>query len=218
MAKPSARVSGQYRMVSPDLIDENPKNPNKQSKFTFAKLKASILEFGFNDPLIVRRRGGRFEVVGGAHRLNAARDLGLTEVPVIDMGDMSDAAANKLLIVLNETRGSPDHDALAALIQDIKEDEGDASLSVLPYTEAELKDLLDDIADDDDPGLDDEGAPPDTKPAKLKPADVALAFEMEGTSQEDIRGFLSAFRDWRRKQSTRTPAWQSLLRLLEQST
>lgn len=49
------------------------------------ELIASILAFGILVPLLVRRmkdNSGRFELVDGARRLKACRDLGLTTVPV----------------------------------------------------------------------------------------------------------------------------------------
>ena len=117
MAKkqPKAGVSGEYSVVSIDTIQGNPRNPNKQNNFIFSKLVASISEYGLNDPIIVRRiadEGVMYEVIGGHHRLKAAQKLGMTSVPIVDLGEMSDVKADRLMIVLNETKGAPDADAL----------------------------------------------------------------------------------------------------------
>ncbi len=217
MAKPrgqSAQIAGKTVTVSTELIDENPKNPNKESKFVFAKLVASIREFGFVDPLIVREKGARFEVIGGAHRLRAARELGMPEVPIVNMGVVTDLIANRLLIVLNETKGSSDQDSLAALVASIREEGGEEAIQILPYTDAQLADLLDDYAGDH---IDEaaEDAPPPAKAVKIKPADVALAMELEGLNQETLQHILVSFRKWRQKKPADQAAWIPLLALLK---
>lgn len=216
MAKKSAkaRVTGKYIMVNPAEVGTNPRNVNKESSFTFSKLVESIVEFGFNDPIIVREVEGGLEVVGGEHRLKAATQLGMEEIPAINLGPMDDITAARLLIVLNETKGSSDPDELAALIQHIKEEGGEDALSILPFNDAQLADLLDDMGEDNMFDEDEDLSDADTKPVKIKPADVAAALELEGVKQAELLQIITALREWRAKKDARTPAWQHLLKLI----
>jgi ParB-like chromosome segregation protein Spo0J len=138
------KIRGQYKVVSLSQIKPAPHNYNKQSDFIFEKLKKSIQEFGFSDPIDVRsgNEHGKFdqyEIVGGEHRWSAAAALGMDKVPVNDLGLLSDAAAKKLLIVLNETKGRPNNDQLAMLVSELKTDGVD--LDVLPYEASELESM-----------------------------------------------------------------------------
>ena len=138
------KIRGEYKVVPLAHIKPAPHNYNKQSDFIFEKLKKSIQEFGFSDPIDVRsgNEDGKFEqyeIVGGEHRWSAAAALGMTNVPVNDLGIMSDSAAKKLLIVLNETKGRPNNDQLALLVSELKT-EG-VNLDVLPYEASELESM-----------------------------------------------------------------------------
>ena len=213
--KKTGRVAGTYIMVDPATVVANPRNVNRESSFTFAKLIESILEFGFTDPIIVREKDDGLEVVGGEHRLRAAVQLKMEEIPAINLGPIDDLTANRLLIVLNETKGAADPDSLAAMVQSIREEGGDDALQVLPFNDAQLADLLDDLGDEHVFDDDDMPAEADVKPAKIKPSDVASAFELEGTKQPDLIRIITAIREWRADKDARVPAWQHLLTLIE---
>lgn len=216
-----AQIAGTYATISPELIDENPNNPNKESKFVFSKLVQNIRKAGFIDPLIVREKGDRFEVIGGAHRLRAARELNMAEVPVFNVGVRSDAWAATQLIALNETRGTSDQDLLANLVQGIREDTGpdggEEALQLLPYTDAQFSTLLDGLNTDHD-DEEAEGEAPKPKPVKLKPADVASALELEGMSQDQMRQLIVIIRRWRATRDADTAAWMFLASILKQQT
>jgi len=66
------------------LLDPNPFQPRQgMEPQDLDHLKASILEHGVLQPLIVRRSGDRFQVIAGERRLRAAQSAGLVEVPVV---------------------------------------------------------------------------------------------------------------------------------------
>lgn len=67
------------------------------------ELKASIKEKGVLQPILVRPQGGGYEVVAGERRLRAARELQLTEIPVI-VKDLSDQEALVIALVENIQR------------------------------------------------------------------------------------------------------------------
>jgi hypothetical protein len=121
--------------VSDDLLRPNPWNPNRQDDFIFERELASIQRFGFVDPILVRKLDDWFEIIDGEHRLRACRQLGITEIPIIDLGDVDDDDAKQLTIVLNETRGRAQPDLLRSLISDLaKRHPVEELLAVLPYT------------------------------------------------------------------------------------
>ena len=70
------------RMVPIDLIDPNPNQP-RQVMGDLSELMASIAEKGIIEPIIVRQRGRRFQIVAGERRYQAAVQVGLREIPIV---------------------------------------------------------------------------------------------------------------------------------------
>jgi ParB family chromosome partitioning protein len=70
------------RMVSIELLDPNPKQP-RQVMGDLSELMASVAEKGVIEPLIVRQRGNRYQIIAGERRYHAAAQVGLSEIPVI---------------------------------------------------------------------------------------------------------------------------------------
>jgi len=120
------------------LVEPNPWNPNRQDAFIYEKEKASITKFGFVVPITVRRLAThslRYQVIDGEHRLKAAGDLKIEEVPIIDLGSVDDDTAKQLTIILNETKGQAQPDLLKTLLADLLARKPKADLlKVLPYT------------------------------------------------------------------------------------
>ena len=70
------------RMVPIDQIDANPNQP-RQVMGDLSELMASIAEKGIIEPLIVRQRGRRFQIIAGERRYQAAIQVGLREIPIV---------------------------------------------------------------------------------------------------------------------------------------
>jgi ParB family chromosome partitioning protein len=70
------------RMVGIDQIDANPNQP-RQVMGDLSELMASIAEKGIIEPIIVRQRGSRFQIVAGERRYQAAVQVGLREIPIV---------------------------------------------------------------------------------------------------------------------------------------
>ena len=70
------------RLVPIDRVDPNPDQP-RQVMGDLTELKASIVEKGIIEPLIVRPRGDRYGIIAGERRYQAAVQIGLTELPVV---------------------------------------------------------------------------------------------------------------------------------------
>jgi len=120
----------------------NPWNPNKMDDETFRKEVESIREFGFVDPVTVRKIGDRYEIIDGEHRWKAAIELGLIWLPAIVLV-VTDDVAEQLTIVLNDLRGKPNEEKLAALVRDLSTRRSMLDLErVLPYKRERLAEMI----------------------------------------------------------------------------
>ena len=70
------------RMAPIDQIDPNPNQP-RQVMGDLSELMASIAEKGIIEPIVVRQRGTRFQIVAGERRYQAAIQVGLREIPIV---------------------------------------------------------------------------------------------------------------------------------------
>jgi ParB family chromosome partitioning protein len=91
------------RMVRITAITSNQDQP-RSALGDLTDLMASIDKHGVLEPLLVRRRnGGRYELVSGERRFHAAMQVGLTEVPCIELA-ISDQHALEIALVENLQR------------------------------------------------------------------------------------------------------------------
>ena len=90
------------RMIPIDLIDPNPDQP-RQVMGDLSELMASIAEKGIIEPLIVRQRGSRYQIVAGERRYQASVQVGLRELPVV-IRDVDDNEIVEVALVENIQR------------------------------------------------------------------------------------------------------------------
>jgi len=106
--------------LSLGALRPDPHNPRQMPEAEMQALMASLSEFGFVDPVLVRK-GDRM-VIGGHQRLEAAKRLGMTDVPVVEL-DLTDEQARALNVALNRISGEWDvpklHELLEALPDDL---------------------------------------------------------------------------------------------------
>jgi ParB/RepB/Spo0J family partition protein len=142
MRKPP-KSSLQVVDIDVDLLDPNPWNVNRMSDETMAKLADYIAREGLVEPIVVRRLGERFEILGGEHRFRiCSGKLGYKTMPCVIV-DLDDRRAKILSINLNEMSGQPVPALLASLLHDLNRDTDLADLErLLPYQRAEMADLL----------------------------------------------------------------------------
>lgn len=67
------------------------------------RLVPLLREFGLRAPLLVRQTEGATQVVDGHLRLKAATKMGLTEVPTVDVSDLSEAQVRALRLAMNKS-------------------------------------------------------------------------------------------------------------------
>jgi DNA modification methylase len=130
-------------------------NARTHSREQIAQIVASISEFGFVNPILVGSDG---VIIAGHARLLAAKKLGMTAIPVIVLGHLSEQQRRALIIADNQLalNASWDegllHRELAALQQD------DFPVDLLGFEEKELSQLL--AIEEDIGGCTDEDAIP----------------------------------------------------------
>lgn len=135
-----------------------------------AQIAGSIAEFGFNVPCLVDERG---ILIAGHGRLIAAKRLGLSDVPVIRLGHLTDAQARAFRIADNKIalNAGWDDALLAAELARLKEDGVD--LEFLGFGEDELDLLLDGLNQDGASAGEDEVPEPPVQ-AVTRPGDLWL--------------------------------------------
>ncbi len=90
------------RLLPIEQIDPNPHQP-RQVMGDLSELMASISEKGIIEPIIVRRRAHRYQIIAGERRYQAAVQLGMSEVPVV-IRDVDDAEVIEIALVENLQR------------------------------------------------------------------------------------------------------------------
>lgn len=158
--------------IRTDLLipaDYNPRKDLKPGDPEYEKLKRSLEEFGYVEPVIWNKITGH--VIGGHQRLKVLLNMGITEVEcvVVEMDAEKEKALN---VALNKISGDWDKDKLALLITDLQGADFDVSLTGFDLGEIDdlFKDSLKDGIKYDDFDVDAELQ----KPAVTKPGDVWL--------------------------------------------
>jgi ParB family chromosome partitioning protein len=100
LAAPSGAAIG--RIVPIESVDPNPDQP-RQAMGDLSELIASVAEKGIIEPLVVRQKGARYQIVAGERRYHAAVQSGLTELPVV-VRDVDDAEMLELALIENIQR------------------------------------------------------------------------------------------------------------------
>jgi len=111
----------------------NPRRDLKPGDKEFEKIKNSINEFGYCDPIILNND---LTIVGGHQRAKVLKELGYTEIDcvIIDIDKTKEKALN---IALNKISGEWDFESLAKLLDDLKTEDYDIELSGFDMKEAE---------------------------------------------------------------------------------
>lgn len=90
------------RLIDIALIDPNPNQP-RQVMGDLSELIASITDKGIIEPLVVRQRGERFQIIAGERRYQASVRAGLSELPVV-IRDVDDTEVIELALIENLQR------------------------------------------------------------------------------------------------------------------
>ena len=140
-------------------------NPRTHTPEQVAQIAASIREFGWTNPVLV---GADNDVIAGHARLLAARQLGMAEVPVIQLGHLSEAQRRALVIADNQLtiNAGWSEETLRIELQALQE--ADFDLTLVGFDEDELARIL--AAEEATSGLTDEDAVPEVLEAPISVA------------------------------------------------
>jgi DNA modification methylase len=94
----------EIKLVNTGKLIVDKSNPNAMSTKSYEALKRNIERYGFLIPVITNKE---YKIADGFHRWKAARDLGVTEVPVIAL-DIDEVDRRMLRQILNKLRGEHD--------------------------------------------------------------------------------------------------------------
>lgn len=117
------------------LAEYNPRKDLKPGDDEYEKIRASIEEFGYIDPIIANRRNAN--IIGGHQRWKVLKDLGYTEIDVIyvDVDEKTEKAMN---LALNKISGEWDKIKLRELMIEFEEQD----LIVTGFDEAEINEII----------------------------------------------------------------------------
>jgi len=131
--------------LMPEDIRPNPWNPNVIPADLLARARESLLQYGWLAPVVVRLVNGGYELVDGEHRWQIAKEEHLGPIPAY-LVDLTDAAAKKATIILNDLHGQARPDKLAALLRDLIDTTSLEEIVIgLPYDAETIGSLLPDL-------------------------------------------------------------------------
>lgn len=143
------------------------RNPKRHPRSQIDRLKLSIGEFGFTQPILVNQHG---MIVAGHARWQAAKELGLAEIPVITLEltperSAAYAVADNKIAELGET----DDKLVAEILQESKT--AGINIEALGYAQSDMDKLLLDIQQHDN---------------RYKPGVTSTAHEVEFIKDPDL--------------------------------
>lgn len=167
-----------------DLIPYE-KNSRVHTQAQLEQIAASIKEFGFRNPVIVDGDN----ILAGHGRVEAAKKMGMVEVPTIDASDLSDEQKKAFIIADNKIalNGEWDESLLLKEIEDLKLADFDISVLAFDPSELQVKDIDYSILDehDLDSQLDD----------LAKGVRKAIQIEFEPEHYEEAQALVKFWRD-----------------------
>ena len=130
------------------------KNARVHSKEQVGQIAASIVEFGFLNPILVDSNDG---IVAGHGRLSAAKELALDEVPVVVLDHLTESQKKAYILVDNKLAENATWNE--ALLQEeiVALNLQDFDISVLGWDEDEIREIMEFDADETNNDDDSEG-------------------------------------------------------------
>ena len=115
------------------------RNSRTHSDEQVAQIAASIREFGFTNPVLVDDEG---DIVAGHGRVMAARQIGMTAVPTINVGWLNEQQRRAYVIADNQLalNAGWDDEALAAELSAL--DDSGFDVGLVGFSDADMERLL----------------------------------------------------------------------------
>src|SRR6266481_3365694 len=144
---PPSRLAVIYRPLS-DLVPD-PRNARTHPKRQIEQIKASIAAFGFTNPILADPEG---HIIAGHGRLQAARAMGLAELPVITLSGLSEIQKRTLRIADNKIalNAGWDLEILKLELGELASIDVDIDLTLTGFSTGEIDVVLTSADDPDD--------------------------------------------------------------------
>ena len=126
----------------------NPRRKLEKTDESYKKIKASIEEFGYVDPIIVNLKN--MTVIGGHQRLEIMKELGYNEIDCVVL-NLDEKQEKRLNLSLNKNSGYWDNVKLEELFEELKLSEEELYATGFSQSEIDnLKiDFISDLLEDD---------------------------------------------------------------------
>ena len=134
-------IKDDVEKVSIDKIIKYTGNPKSHPDDQIDKIASSIKNYGFDQPIVVDAEN---EIIKGHGRLEAAKKLGLEEVPVITQKDLSKAQVKAARLADNRTAESEwEREILAVELEELEE--MDVDLQDTGFGQEEIENITGDV-------------------------------------------------------------------------
>ena len=184
--QPEARPLAVVYKPTASLIPD-PRNARTHPRRQIEQIAASIRAFGFTNPILADPEGN---LIAGHGRLRAARELGLAEIPVIELAGLTEPQKKALRLADNKIalNAGWDTEILKLELAELSLPEFEMDLSLTGFSTGEIDVVL---ADSPDP--DDEVIPAVPHSPQVRPGDIwQLGEHRIGCGDGRDRAFLAA--------------------------
>lgn len=149
---------------APESLVPDPRNARTHPKRQIEQIVASIEAFGFTNPILADPEGN---LIAGHGRLRAAKQMGLAQVPVIELVGLSEAQKKALRLADNKIalNAGWDMEILKLELTDLSLPEMDIDLSLTGFSSGEIDVVLAGQDDPDDEVIPEVPASPARSPA-----------------------------------------------------
>ena len=181
------------RLTELIYADYNPRKALTPEDEEYQRIKRSIKEFGYVDPIIINSDN---TIIGGHQRATVLKDLGHEEIEAVKV-DLDKTKEKALNVALNKISGEWDLEKLAQVMAEL---EAELDATITGFDEGEIQELIEKInfiADEDieEDNFDEEEALEQIEEPITKPGDIYILGEHrlicgDATNKEHLRKLL----------------------------
>nr|DAP84620.1 MAG TPA: adenine specific DNA methyltransferase [Caudoviricetes sp.] len=144
----------------------NPRKDLKPNDEEYIKIKNSIINFGYVEPIIINKD---FTVIGGHQRLKVLKELNYEKIEciVVDLDKTQEKALN---IALNKISGEWNTEKLENLLQELLQENFDVNLT--GFDSEEIDNILNEYLDTEEDEFDIDEAINEIQEPITKPGDI----------------------------------------------
>ena len=179
--------------VNPHILNPAEYNPRKHTSKQIESLKESISRYGLVDPILVNKHSDRMNIVVWGHfRLKIAKQMWMTEVPVIYL-DLPLEKEKELNLRLNQNTGDWDYELLKDFDLDLLLDVG--------FGNEELSSVWDEMLGVEDDGFKKEKELEEIKTPIAKYWDIYALWDHrimcgDSTKEDDVKKLIESLDPW----------------------